>query len=162
MPVYEFYCADCHAIFNFFSRRVNTHKSPSCPRCAKPGLEKLVSNFAISRNLQEPADGMPDLDESRMEQAMMALAGEMENMSEDDPKAMAKFMRRFSSMTGMNLGDGAEEALSRLEAGEDPEQIEAEMGDLFDGEDLFSQKKLKRLKNKYLPPEHDETLYTLD
>jgi putative FmdB family regulatory protein len=162
MPVYEFYCADCHAIFNFFSRRVNTDKSPSCPRCNKPGLTKLVSKFAISRNLQEQSNDMPDLDESKMEQAMMALAGEMESMSEDDPKAMAKFMRRFSSMTGMNLGDGAEEALLRLEAGEDPDQIEAEMGDLFDGDNLFSQKKLKGLKKKYLPPEHEDTLYTLD
>ena len=162
MPVYEFYCADCHAIFNFYSRRVTTHKSPSCPRCSKPGLKKLVSNFAISRNLQEPSDGMPDIDESKMEQAMLALAGEMENMNEDDPKAMAKFMRRFSSMTNMDLGDGAEEALSRLEAGEEPDQIEAEMGDLFDGDNLFSQKKLKGLKKKYLPPVHDETLYSLD
>jgi hypothetical protein len=92
----------------------------------------------------------------------MTLAGEMENIDENDPKAMANFMRRFSSMTGMELGDGAEEALSRLEAGEDPEQIEAEMGDLFDGNDLFSQKKLKGLKKQYLPPEHDDTLYTLD
>ena len=49
-----------------------------------------------------------------------------------------------------------------MEAGEDPEQIEAEMGDLFDGNDLFSQKKLKGLKKQYLPPEHDDTLYTLD
>ncbi len=162
MPVYEFYCADCHAIFNFLSRRVNMDKTPSCPRCTQPGLEKRVSAFAISRNLGEPAEGVPDLDESKMEQAMMTLAGEMESMDENDPKAMANFMRKFSSMTGMDLGEGAEEALSRLEAGEDPEQIEAEMGELFDGNDLFSQKKLKGLKKQYLPPEHDDTLYTLD
>jgi len=162
MPVYEFYCANCHAIFNFLSRRVKTDKTPSCPRCNQPGLEKQVSAFAISRNLDAPAEGMPDIDESKMEQAMMALAGEMENIDENDPKAMANFMRRFSSMTGMELGDGAEEALSRLEAGEDPEQIEAEMGDMFDGNDLFSQKSLKGLKKQYLPPEHDDTLYTLD
>ena len=105
---------------------------------------------------------MPDIDEAKMEQAVMALAGEMENIDENDPKAMANFMRRFSSMTGMELSDGAEEALSRLEAGEDPEQIEAEMGDLFDGDDLFRQKQLKGLKKQYLPPEQDDTLYTLD
>jgi len=162
MPVYEFYCTDCHAIFNFLSRRVNTDKKPSCPRCHKTGLKKQVSPFAISRNLQEQTEGLPDLDETRMEQAMMALAGEMENMDEDDPKAMANFMRRLSSMTGMDLGDGAEEALSRLEAGEDPEQIEAEMGDLFEGDNLFSQKKLKGLRKQYLPPERDEHLYSLD
>jgi putative FmdB family regulatory protein len=162
MPVYEFYCAECHAIFNFLSRRVNKDKTPSCPRCNRPNLEKQVSAFAISRNLDEPAEGMPDIDEVKMERAVMTLAGEMENIDENDPKAMANFMRRFSSMTGMELGETAEEALSRLEAGEDPEQVEAEMGDLFDGNDLFSQKKLKGLKKQYLPPEHDDTLYTLD
>lgn len=162
MPVYEFYCKDCHAIFNFLARRVNTDKRPSCPRCDRPELEKQVSPFAISRNLQEQTDGMPDLDESKMEQAMLTMAGEMENLSEDDPRAMARFMRRFSDLTGMALGDGAEEALQRLEAGEDPEQVEAEMGDLFDDDNLFAQKQLKGLKRRYLPPERDETLYSLD
>ena len=93
---------------------------------------------------------------------MMAMAGEMEKLDENDPRAMANFMRRFSSLTGMELGEGAEEALSRLEAGEDPDQVEAEMGDLFDNAQLFGQKKLKNLKKQYLPPERDETLYTLD
>ena len=162
MPVYEFYCSDCHVIFNFLSRRVSTDRKPSCPRCNRPNLEKQVSPFAISKNLAEPQDGMPDIDESKMEQAMMALAGEMETMNEEDPKAMADFMRKFSKMTGVALGDHAEEALSRLESGEDPEQVEAEMGDLFDDENLFSQKKLTGLKKKYLPPQQDETLYTLD
>lgn len=162
MPVYEFYCAVCHTIFNFFARRVVTNRAPACPRCGKPGLEKQVSAFAISRNLQEPAEGMPDLDEAKMEQAMMALAGEMESVGEDDPRAMANFMRKFSAMTGMPLGDGAEEALSRLEGGEDPQQIEAEMGDLFEGDNLFGPRKLQGLKRKYLPPEHDDTLYSLE
>lgn len=162
MPVYEFYCADCHAIFNFLSRRVSTDKIPTCPRCNRQTLEKQVSAFAISKNLDKPAEGMPDIDESKIEQAMMTLAGDMEKMDEEDPKAMANFMRRLSSMTGLDLGEGAEEALSRLEAGEDPEQIEADMGDLFNGDDLFNQKKIKGLKKQYLPPEHDDTLYVLD
>ena len=162
MPVYEFYCADCHAIFNFLARRVATDKTPSCPRCKRQGLEKQVSAFAISRNLEEPQEGMPDIDESKIEQAMMTLAGDMESMDEDDPKAMASFMRKLSTMTGLELGEGAEEALSRLEAGEDPEQIESEMGDLFDGNELFSQKKIKGWKKQFLPPEHDDTLYVLD
>lgn len=162
MPVYEFYCENCHAIFNFLSRRVNTDKVPACPRCQQPGLEKQVSAFAISRNLDEAAEDLPDIDESKMEQAMMTLAGEMDNIDENDPKAMANFMRRFSRMTGMDLGDSAEEALSRLEAGEDPEQVEAEFGDLLEGNDLFGRKKVKGWKKRYLPPEHDDTLYTLD
>ena len=161
MPVYEFYCQDCHAIFNFLSRGINTSKRPSCPRCNRPELQRQVSRFAISKNRREEPEGLPDIDEAKMEQAMLAMAGEMENLDEDDPRAMGQFMRRFSQLTGMELGDAAEEALSRLEAGEDPEQVEAEMGDVFDEDSLFAPKSLKSLRRKYLPPEQDETLYTL-
>jgi hypothetical protein len=55
-----------------------------------------------------------------------------------------------------------EEALRRMEAGEDPEQIEQEMGDLLEGEDPFNfgeKKSGKRLKKQ--PPAKDETLYEL-
>ena len=31
MPVYEFYCPDCHMIFNFLSRRIDTRKRPPPP-----------------------------------------------------------------------------------------------------------------------------------
>lgn len=167
MPVYEFYCGDCHAVFNFLSRQVNTDARPPCPRCGRPELERQVSRFAISKHRQESdADGLPaGMDEAQMEQAMMALAGEMEGTDENDPRAMARFMRRFTEMTGMNLGDEAQEAMRRLEAGEDPEQIEAEMGDLF-GDDsslegLFGKEKLSGLKRRMAPPEQDETLYVL-
>jgi hypothetical protein len=55
------------------------------------------------------------------------------------------------------------EALSRMESGEDPEQIEAEMGDLLDGEDpfLIKGKKAKGMKIKMPKPFRDETLYDL-
>ena len=162
MPVYEFYCIDCHTIFNFLSRRVNTDRRPTCPRCGRPDLERQVSHFAISKGRsEEPAEEMPDLDEEKLEKAMMGLAGEMEGMDENDPRAMAKLMRRLQDATGMNLGTGFEEALRRLEAGEDPEKVEEEMGDLFDEENLFTREGIRGLKRKYTPPAHDDTLYTL-
>ncbi len=166
MPVYEFYCADCHTIFNFLSRRVNIDKQPDCPKCRRPGLSRQVSRFAISRGQKEEpaADGMPDIDEARLEKAMMGLAGEMEGMDENDPRQMARFMRRLSDATGMNLGSGFEEAMRRLEAGEDPEKLEEEMGELFSDENmdnLFSREGIKGLKRKYTPPAHDDTLYLL-
>ncbi|AJE02716.1 FmdB family zinc ribbon protein [Geobacter pickeringii] len=162
MPVYEFYCRDCHTIFNFLSRRVNTDRHPSCPRCGRPDLERQVSHFAISRGQsEEPAEGVPDLDGEKLEKAMMGLAGEMEGMDENDPRAMARLMRRLQETTGMNLGTGFEEALRRLEAGEDPEKIEEQMGELFDEETLFTKEGIHGLKRKYTPPAHDDTLYTL-
>ncbi len=104
---------------------------------------------------------MPDLDESQMEKAMQALSGEMEGIDENDPRQMARFMRKLTEATGMNLGSGMEEAIRRLEAGEDPDKIEEEMGGLFDEDNPFSREAVKGLKRKYTPPAHDDTLYTL-
>lgn len=104
---------------------------------------------------------MPDLDEARMEQAIQAMAGEMEGLDENDPRQMARFMRKLTEATGMDLGTGMEEAMRRLESGEDPEKIEEEMGDLFDGENPFSREGMRGLKRKFTPPSHDDTLYTL-
>lgn len=162
MPVYEFYCVDCHMIFSFLSRRINTEKRPACPRCGRPELEKQVSPFAVSRGRKdEPMEGMPDMDEERMERALEGLAGEMDGVDENDPRQMARFMRRFSEATGMDLGSQVEEAIRRLEAGEDPEKIEEEMGDLMDVENHFSRESVKGLKRRLAPPQRDETLYEM-
>jgi putative FmdB family regulatory protein len=161
MPVYEFYCADCHTIFNFLSRRVNTEKRPDCPRCGRPGLERQVSFFAVSRGQKdEPSEELPDLDGAKLEKALQSLAGEMEGVSEDDPRQMARIMRKLSEATGMKLGSGMEEAISRLAAGEDPEAIEAELGELINGENPFAGG-IKGLKRKFTPPDHDDTLHVL-
>lgn len=167
MPVYEFYCSQCHTVFNFLARTASPEKRPACPKCCKPELERKVSGFAISRGRKdEPsADGMPDIDEARLEKALMGMAGEMEGMDENDPRQMAKVMRRLSEATGMNLGSGFDEAISRLESGEDPEKIEADMGDLLGDdniENMFSKEGIKGLQRRYSPPSHDDTLYRLE
>jgi len=138
MPIYEFYCPECHMIFSFLSRTVNTAGRPSCPRCRKRRLQRQVALFSALGGIEEkdePAD-IP-IDESRMESAMTRLAGEAEKINEDDPRQAARLMRRFSSATGMEFGQGMQEALSRMEAGEDPEKVEAEMGDLMNEEEPF-------------------------
>jgi len=163
MPIYEFYCRKCHMLFNFFSSTVNTEKRPLCPKCKKVKLERKMSRFAMVRNRGEQDDaGMPDIDEGKMAQAMNLLSQEAEHMDENDPKQAANLMRKLSDMTGMNLGSGMEEALKRMEAGEDPEQIEAEMGDLLEGEEPFALGEKSSGKGARMsPPIKDETLYDL-
>ncbi len=163
MPVYEFYCADCHAIYNFFSPSVNTDKRPACPKCGRLDLERKASLFAISKGLKEDAGGMPDLDEAGLEHALAAMAGELEGMNEDDPRAAAQMMRKLFSASGMNLGPGMEEALRRMEAGEDPESIEADMGDVLEQEEPLAGTSRARLKalRRLLPPRVEQTWYSL-
>jgi len=162
MPIYEFYCQNCHMIFNFFSGSVNTKKRPVCPKCQKIKLDRQMSVFATPRNQGEEEDiPMPDMDESKMEQAMNLIAKETDHIDENDPRQAANLMRKLTDMTGLNLGSGMEEALRRMEAGEDPEQIEEEMGDLLEGEDPFSLKDISAGTVKRRPPKRDEKLYDL-
>jgi putative FmdB family regulatory protein len=167
VPIYEFYCADCHRVFSFLARTVNTTKRPACPRCNRPELERKMSRFAISRGQTKPPEAespVADVDESAMERAMEEMAQEAEGMNEDDPRQMARMMRKLYETSGMKLGGGMEEAMRRLEAGEDPEKIEEEMGDLFDDEESLLGEGgggLKGLSRKLRPPSVDDTLYDL-
>lgn len=162
MPIYEFLCRDCNILFNFFSTRVNTGKTPGCPRCSKL-LEKQFSTFiTIGRATESSEDGMLDFDEFKMERALGELASEAENINEDDPKQMADLMRKFSEKSGIEMGDGMEEALCRLESGDDPEKIEQEMGDIIGTEDPFVMAAKRGKKPpRNAAPEKDETLYIL-
>ena len=163
MPIYEFYCYDCNTIFNFFARSVNTRKRPKCPKCGVRKLERRMSAFAVTGRAKE-TDDLEDLpiDESKMEQAMQMLAGEAERINEDDPRQAADLMRKMTRMTGLELGAGMEEALRRMENGEDPEQIEAEMGDILEGEEPFQMSAKKGGRGARRPaPIKDDTLYDL-
>jgi putative FmdB family regulatory protein len=164
MPIYEFYCKDCNTLFNFFSRVVNTAKKPKCPKCKTRTLDRQMSAFAFTGRAKE-ADDEADVpfDEGKMEKAMQMLANEADRINEDDPRQAANLMRKLTDMTGMELGDGMQEALQRMEQGEDPEAIEAEMGDLLETEDPFvpAEKKGHFAKSAARAPLRDEKLYDL-
>ena len=165
MPIYEFYCAKCNTLFNFFSRGINTTGRPPCPKCRKK-LERLLSTFAVTGSAAEPGPNRDlPIDDARMEKAVTALAGEAERIG-DDPRQAAKLMRQFSDMTGMEMGKSMNEAINRLEGGEDPEKIESEMGDLMNGgEEPFVMpdgKAGRRGKGAPKPqPSRDKTLYEM-
>ncbi len=141
MPIYEFACPKCRKIYSFLSKRVNPDHLPVCPKCGNKKLKKEVSRFALTRGLNEPAakadadEGgppMPDLDDPRVERAMMEMERDMESLDENNPKHMAHMMRKMKDL--MPPGTMPKEidiAIKRLEAGEDPEKIEADMGDVL-------------------------------
>jgi len=116
----------------------------------------------LSKRKERPGDdGEMPMDEAKMEKAMAMLAGEVGNLDENDPRQAAKLMRKLSEATGMDMGDAMEEMLARMEKGEDPDAIEAQMGDLLDETEPFSmEKKLKRSR-RTAKPRIDETLYDL-
>jgi len=160
MPIYEFYCAPCNTIFSFFSRNVNTSAAPACPRCSGP-LERRMSMFACIGTAPEN-DGAAEMpiDETRLNAAMGRLAAEADSLNDEDPRQAADLMRKFSEMTGVKLGDGMQEALRRMAAGEDPDSIEADMGDILEQEDPFAPEG-SGPRQRRAAPRRDETLYEL-
>lgn len=141
MPIYEFACPKCRRIFSFLSKRVNPDRLPVCPKCGNKKLSKQVSRFAMTRGLKEPAakseaEGneppMPDFEDPRVERAMMELERDMEHLDENNPRHMAHMMKKMKDlMPPGSVPKELDTAIKRLEAGEDPEKIEEDMGDLL-------------------------------
>ena len=135
MPIYEFYCPGCNTIYQFFSRVMAPGKVPPCPRDGSHELVREVSLFAITGKAKEEPD-LP-IDEDNLESAMMDLASQAEGLDEENPREAARWMRSFMRKTGMPLGKAMEEALARMEAGEDPDELEEKLGDSLEEEDPF-------------------------
>src|SRR5262245_44869517 len=134
MPIYEFACPKCRKIFNFLSKRMNPDRLPVCPKCGNAKMEKQLSRFAMTRGLSESAAGGeggeevgPDLDDPRINRAMAEMERDMAHMDENNPKHMAHMMRKMKDlMPPGSMPKEIETAIKRLEAGEDPEKIEAD------------------------------------
>jgi hypothetical protein len=120
---------------------VNPDHLPVCPKCGNKKLSKQVSRFAMTKGLKEPAaknemsgnePPMPDLDDPRVERAMMEMERDMEHLDENNPRHMAHMMRKMKDlMPPGTMPKELDVAIKRLEAGEDPEKIEADMGDVL-------------------------------
>jgi len=138
MPIYEFACPKCRVIFNFLSKRLNPDRLPVCPKCGNKNMRKQMSAFAMPRGLKEPAPSpqgegdegpMPDMDDPRVMQAMSEMERDMEHLDENNPKHMAHMMRKMKDILPPGtMPKEMDIAIKRLEAGEDPEKIEEDMG----------------------------------
>ncbi len=140
MPIYEFACPKCRVVFNFLSKRINPSHSPTCPKCGNKKLERQMSRFAAPRGAKEPsaaAEGpgdmpMPDMNDPRILRAMGEMERDMEHMDENNPKHMAHMMKKMKDiLPSGTMPKEFDTAIKRLEAGEDPEKIEADMGDVL-------------------------------
>ncbi len=162
MPIYEFYCKRCNTIYNFFSKTVNTSKIPLCPKCKRAKLVRQMSVFAAVSGGAKSEERSPleGLDEKKVEKELAKIAAEAEKIKDDDPRAAAQLMRRFTDQTGVKMGDGFCEALRRIEEGEDPDKVEQDMADVLMSYGPIDEKISvnKTFGNK---PEIDETLYEL-
>ncbi|MDM7992883.1 MAG: zinc ribbon domain-containing protein [Candidatus Fermentibacter sp.] len=140
MPIYEYLCRSCNLIFQFFVRSPGG-AGPACPKCGAKGLERVMSSFATVRGTSSRSsgdDGIP---------------ADLAGLDESDPRAMARAIRRMADEMGESLGPELDEAITRLEAGEDPGQVERELEDAGLSEDDDSG------PQHPVPPARDPGLY---
>lgn len=147
MPIYEYYSPDTNKIYSFYAKTLAQGRTvPKCPDDAQARMRKLVSAFAVTgRRKEEPGERSkeqgPNLgagdpaDDARMEAAMGAMEKEFSSIDENDPKAMARMMRRMAELTGEKLDEPMEEAVRKLEEGADPESLEDDLGGAFGDEE---------------------------
>lgn len=114
MPVYEYLCQSCGRRFSRFFWRMADAENPKC-RCGSDKLEQLVSRVAMVKSEESRLEGLAD-------------PGKWGDVDENDPKSMARMMKRLGGEMGEDLGPEFNEAIDRLEAGEDPEAVEQSMG----------------------------------
>ncbi len=119
MPTYDFTCLQCKNRFNvFMSYAEYGAKDITCPNCESKRVRRRIGRIRVAKS-----------EESRLENII-----DPANLSgiQDDPKALGRLMRQMGSELGEDVGPEFEEVVSRLEKGQDPEQIEREVPGLVD------------------------------
>jgi putative FmdB family regulatory protein len=113
MPIYEYRCNNCNKKSSIFFRSISQAEQGgelSCPRCGGNSLRKLFSRFAFSRAADE---GQEIYEFDKM----------MSGVDEDDPKSVARWAKNMSREVGEDFGSEFDEAMERIESGEEPESV---------------------------------------
>jgi len=124
MPIYEYRCDRCKRKVTVLTLRVSERVEPECDRCGSRKLTRLMSRFATVRSEEGRLDDLAD---------PSSLAG----LDENDPKSMARWMRKMGKELGEDGGEDFDEMVDELEAGGGSEGDEDEGGGPAGGEDDF-------------------------
>jgi putative FmdB family regulatory protein len=141
MPIFEYLCPHCNRIYSFLALSPAPTREPVCPRCQATDLRRVPSAFAVARKRSSSAErtgeGEPGTDDAaaaRLEQEVMQMASQLDEKEAEDPRVMARMMRRLAEVSGERVTPAMEEMFRRMEAGEDPEALEEELGPMLDEE----------------------------
>ncbi len=113
MPIYEYRCTACGRKTTVITLAVGAAVEPVCRHCGGRAMTKLVSRVAVRRS-----------EESRLEN--LADPSSLAGLDENDPKSVAKWMKRMGREMGEEAGEdfdaevdqAMEEAAREKEAGE--------------------------------------------
>lgn len=120
MPTYDYRCKSCKARFELFLTYAEyDQKKVTCPKCGSGQIVRRIGRVRIAKS-----------DDRRIEDIVDP--SQLDGI-EDDPKALGRLMRKMGEEMGEDTGPEFEEVVSRLEKGQDPEQIEKDLPELGEG-----------------------------
>lgn len=123
MPGYDYRCSNCSKRSVIYQTYEEYGTKPAeCPHCGSEEVHRIIGRIRIAKS-----------EESRLED--LSDPSGWGDFDENDPKSMAKMMRKMGNELGEDMPAEFDEVVDRLEAGEDPESIERDMPDLG-GDDL--------------------------
>ncbi len=110
MPIYEYRCGDCKKYSTYLI--LQGHSSTlSCKHCPGQQLERIISRVAS-----------PKSEEARME--ALADPSNVGNLDENDPKSLARFMKKMGKEMGEDRGEEFDEAMETMgESGQEEDNM---------------------------------------
>jgi len=118
MPTYDFICNKCNQRFDVFLTFAEYGKKKvSCTHCKSQNVRRRMTKVRIAKS-----------EDSRMSSMADDFAG-FESM-DDDPKEMARMMKKMGNEMGEELPPEFNEVVDRLESGQSPDEIESAIPDL--------------------------------
>jgi len=118
MPTYDFICNNCEKRFEvFLTFSEYGKKAVHCAHCQSENVRRRMTKVRIAKS-----------DSSRLESAADDFSS-MEGI-ENDPKALARMMRKMGGEMGEDLPAEFNDVVDRLEAGQSPGEIESAIPDL--------------------------------
>jgi len=107
MPIYEYRCDDCGKISEYLLIKTNESFIPQCRRCKSKKMSRVLSRVRVVRS-----------EESRMES--LADPSKWSGLDENDPKSMARWMKRMGKEMGEDMGEDVDQMVD--------EAMEEDMG----------------------------------
>jgi putative FmdB family regulatory protein len=122
MPIYEYRCSSCQNRVGIrMSFAEYGKKKVVCPACGGKDLQRVISRVRVAKSEDRRLDDMSD-------------PSAFGDVDENDPKSMARALKKMGREVGEDLPPEFNEITDRLEAGESPESIEKSMPELGSGE----------------------------
>lgn len=123
MPIYDYRCRDCRKRSAIFQTYEDYGRAAvTCPHCGSASLKRLISRVRVMRSEDSRLDSLADPDD-------------WGDVDENDPRSVARAMRRMGDEMGEEMPEEFDEVVDRLESGEDPEAIEKDIPDLGGADD---------------------------